>query len=194
MLVQSLLYPPPENLKGEILSIPRTGMLSNPDRVIVLMKQLQDAVRNHYAPGILNYMSTVVLCEIHSQFMTSLSVSDPMGIQKNPLCSNIMDYIRDNLHQPLRVSKIAAHFGYNEKYLSHLFHTVTGISLKQYILSVKVDTASYMLTDSDLSISEIAHSLGFSDNHSFSKAYKKVSGISPSEYRNAFFKKLTYHI
>ena len=94
----------------------------------------------------------------------------------------------------LHFSEIAAHFGYNEKYLSHRFAEVFDIPLKQYILKAKIEQANFLLTDTNKSISEIARELGFSDNHNFSRTYKKLTGLSPSEYRNTFSKRLLYHV
>ena len=77
---------------------------------------------------------------------------------------------------------------------SHLFSTVAGIPLKQFILTNKINAANFMLTDTNKSISEIAHALGFLDSHNFSRAYKKISGLSPSEYRNAFAQRMLFHV
>lgn len=75
-----------------------------------------------------------------------------------------------------------------------MFSNIAGIPLKQFILNVKMDAANFMLTDTNASISEIAASLGFTDSHNFAKAYKKIAGLTPTEYRNAFFKRLLYHV
>ena len=107
--------------------------------------------------------------------------------------SDIIDYIQLNLHRNIKISEIAAHFGYNEKYLSHLFADITGVPLKQFILSRKMDSANFMLTDTNKPISDIAKELGFSDNHNFSRAYKSFTGLTPSEYRNAFSKRMLFH-
>ena len=50
-----------------------------------------------------------------------------------------------------------------------------------------------MLTDDDKPIKEIASDLGFSDVHNFTRAYKRRTGITPTEYRNAFSKRLLFH-
>lgn len=99
-----------------------------------------------------------------------------------------------HIAENIKVTDIAQHFGYNAKYLSHLFAEFTGMSLKQFILNQKMDTASFMLTDSNQSINDIARALGFSDSHNFSRTYKRVTGLTPSEYRNAFEKRLLYHV
>jgi AraC-like DNA-binding protein len=98
-----------------------------------------------------------------------------------------------NLSKNIKVSDVATHFGYNEKYLSHLFGEISGIPLKHLITQRKMEAANFMLTDTNTPIAVIAKSLGFLDSHNFSRAYKKFTGLTPSEYRNAFAKRLLYH-
>lgn len=181
-------------LPEDTICIPRQGTAGNQEKIIVLMKQLQDAVKNLYKPVILNYMSTVILCELFSQFYTKKEVLGKSRKTQKQIYHDIIDFVKLNINRNLKVSDVAAHFGYNEKYLSHLFGTVAGIPLKQFILTNKINAANFMLTDTNKSISEIAHALGFSDSHNFSRAYKKISGLSPSEYRNAFAQRMLFHV
>jgi AraC-like DNA-binding protein len=175
------------------LLVPRQDILPNTEKVVVLMKQLQDAVKTNYSEVILNYMTTVVLCELHSQFNESKKlVTDNKKMQKQ-MYYDIIDFVKQNAMNNLKVADVALHFRYNEKYLSHLFSTIAGVPLKQFILTNKMDVANFMLTDTNKSIGEIALSIGFSDSHHFAKAYKKICGLTPTEYRNAFSKRLLYH-
>ncbi len=183
-----------EGKPASTVSIPVQGVVANQEKVIVLMKQLQNAVRENYPHMSLNYMATVVLCEIYSQFFPATEFANKSKKTQKQIYHDIMDYVRRNVHRNLKVADVAAHFGYNEKYLSHLFGKIASITLKQYILNVKMDTANFLLTDTNKSVREIASELGFTDSHNFTKAYKKISGLTPTEYRNAFSKRLLYHV
>lgn len=182
-------YPVPDYL----LALPQQSLIPHPQKVLVLMRQLQDAVKTDYCITSLNYMSTTILCELHSQFYMYDKENTPKTALKKQMYYDIIDYVKLNTQKNLKVSDIAAHFGYNEKYLSHQFCSVAGLSLKQFILRNKMDMANFMLTDTNQSIMDIAQSLGFYDSHNFSKAYKKVCGLTPTEYRNAFSKRLLFH-
>lgn len=70
------------------------------------------------------------------------------------------------------------------KYLSDLLKAETGKSLIEHIHLYIVDKAKATLLNSNLSVSEIAHSLGFDYPQHFSKLFKIKTGLSPSEYRN----------
>lgn len=181
-------YPYP--VADHTLAIPVQASILNQEKLLVMMKQLQDSVRNHYDPVTLDYMTTAVLCELHSQLYREFNAKSSARSSTKQIYFDIIEYIRLNSTKNLKVSDVAGHFGYNQKYLSHLFSKISGLSLKQFIMNVRMDTANYMLSDTNASIAEIAASLGFSDSHNFSKAYKKIAGMTPSEYRNAFSKRV----
>lgn len=172
------------------LYIPVQGELSAPEKVVILMKQLQDSIRSNYDSIFENYTTTTILCEIYNQFYPRLGtdVSDT----KRQIYNDIRDYVKLTLNRNIKISDIAKHFGYNEKYLSHLFSYIEGLPLKQYILQEKMGLAKYMLSDTNDSIYQIATNLNFSDSHNFMKAFKKIVGLTPTEYRNAFSKRLLY--
>ena len=179
--------------KGQLI-VPRHCVLPQIEKVLILMRQLQDATRLDYSPFILNYMSTVILGEIYQQVYRNSATGSVEKKSRAQIYNDIMDYISKNIRTKLTVSSIATHFGYNEKYLSHMFSSISKMPLKQYILKTKMNEANFLLTDTNLSIIEISAELGFSDHHHFMKAYKKFTGLTPTEYRNAFAKRLLYHV
>ena len=150
------------------LLIPQYCRTLNTEKIIVLMKQLQDAVRSQYDRLTINYMTTLILCEIHNQHIRQLNVSIPAKNQRQ-MFQDILDYIKRHIQENIRVADIAGHFGYNDKYLSHMFSSIAGMSLKRYIMKAKIDEANFMLTDTNMTILEISVALGFADSHNFMK-------------------------
>lgn len=177
-------------LESQSIYIPSKGTLPTLEKVVILMKQLQDSIRSNYDKTFINYITTTILCEIYNQYFSkkSLSLTEP----KRQIYNDIIDYIKLTIKQNIKVSQIAEHFGYNEKYLSHLFRTIEGVPLKQYILIEKMELAKYRLSDSNDTLNDISISLGFSDSHNFMKVFKKCVGFTPTEYRNAYAKRLLY--
>lgn len=174
-------------------TLPQTGIIPKPEKVVILMKQLQDIVKNKYPSIALDTMSTNILTELYGQ-LTLIPPVESYSENQKQIYYDIMDYVKTNISRNIKISEIAAAFGYNEKYISHRFVEICGIPLKQYILKTKIEQANYLLTDTNKSITEIAKELGYSDSHNFSRTYKKVTGLSPSEYRNTFSKRLLYHV
>jgi AraC-like DNA-binding protein len=179
--------------RAKCFLMPQIGSVPRLEKMIVKMKQLQDLERNHYPEISLNAECTALITDLFGQLEAELPKdADPIGNKQ--IYSDITDYIRRNISQNLKTTDIADAFGYSPKYLSHLFSEVRGTSLKQFITSIKIETASFYLTDSDRTITEIAAEVGFSDMHNFSRTFKRVTGLTPSAYRNTYSKRLLYHV
>ena len=106
-----------------------------------------------------------------------------------PVITKVMDWIKSKYIYPITVTSIAEVFNYNPRYLSSLFKQHSGESLLTYLNRIRIEMAKNTLVSSNLSVKEIAYSSGFQDEKYFLKLFKKREGMTPSEYRNAFFSK-----
>jgi AraC-like DNA-binding protein len=104
-------------------------------------------------------------------------------------CIKAIDYICDHLHEVITIQDVADYTGLDRTYLGKLFHRETGKSIAEYIRFRKVETAKNMLLYSDFSCAEIAGYLAFSSHSHFSSVFRKYTGMTPLEYRNAFYRK-----
>lgn len=190
--IDGSLHQQGSSLTREKLLIPSSFMLPKMEKAVILLRQLQNAVRDGYHQNVLNYMATVVLCELHQQFDSQLN-RFPLEHKKSQLYHDIVDYVNRNIHKNITVSSIAQKFGYNEKYLSHMFGQISGLTLKQFILQSKIGEANFLLSDTNMRIEQISNSLGFSDCHNFMKCYKKITGLTPTEYRNSFSHRMLFY-
>lgn len=172
--------------------LPVQGKVPRIDRLIVLFKQLQDCNRKYRNINLDGHTLTAILCELYSQLYLSGGLTTMKG-DKMQLYTDIVDYISWRIREPIKVSEVAAYFGYNEKYITTFFKKSSGISLKSYILQRKMELAQAMLTDTNLPIAQIGYDIGFSDNHNFSSSFKKVTGQSPSEYRGSYAERMLFH-
>jgi len=170
---------------GQLL-LPEQGKLSSPDRIIILMKQLQDSDRRYREVTLNRYLCSAILSEVSLQNQVYPAYGNK--ILKEQLFQDICDYVSWHLTENLRVSQVASYFGYNEKYLTTFFKQRAGISLKQYILQIKMERAKASLSETTEPVCQIAFQLGFSDSHNFSNAFRKITGLSPSEYRDSYNK------
>ncbi|PZD78269.1 AraC family transcriptional regulator [Mesonia sp. K7] len=75
---------------------------------------------------------------------------------------------------------------YNYTYLSHLFSEVEGESIQQYYQRVRIEKAKELLQNQHKNISEIAYHLGYSSNANFSTSFKKLTGFTPTQFKNNF--------
>ena len=88
-------------------------------------------------------------------------------------------YIKYNYQENITISGLAAMFGFERSYLYRLFCQRYGIGPKEYLTRVRMDKARWLLSRG-YSVSECAAMVGYSDYFTFSKAYKKFYGVSPS--------------
>ncbi|MCM3781632.1 AraC family transcriptional regulator [Neobacillus mesonae] len=181
-------YKPNQNC----IFIPQKGHLRGIDKIIIMMKQLQDSMRSYQNQTLGNYMATTILCELYHQAYAVEKVPSKK-LKQLQLYNDIVDYINWNRFEPLKVSKIAEHFGYNSKYLSHLFASIAGVTLKQFIVQQKMEAASYLLTDTNQTIQEIATQLGYHDSQHFMKSFKQITQLTPTDFRNAAANRLLYY-
>lgn len=102
----------------------------------------------------------------------------------SPLTTAILSDVRQNLHSVLTVEAIAGRLDRSCSYISRVFEREMHVSLKQYILQQKVKEARYLLKSTTNPVSEISALLGFSSQPHFQTVFKRVTGMTPSEYRN----------
>lgn len=101
--------------------------------------------------------------------------------------NNIIAFINDHLEENLSLADISSHFFLNRDYLSRLFMRHTHISIGRYILIQKISKAQQYLS-MGMTVSQVSEKMGFSSYAYFFKVFKKMTGISPSQYRNDFLK------
>ena len=94
-----------------------------------------------------------------------------------------MTYIQKNYSTPLNVEDICKHLGCSRSYFSHAFKRGAGLGFREYLINIRIENAKRLLTLSELNVTEIAFSVGFSDSNYFTSLFKKKSGISPLAYR-----------
>lgn len=172
------------SFSDEVVAVPEHGVLNDTTAVWNQMRLLLKHHRLYDDPHIAAADTMVVLCFLQHQCLRKRPTSQ--SIVKDDLQGKILDYLNWHIHENIRVSQVAAHLGYNEKYLSTLFTAMTGESIKHYILVQKMEIAKRQLTNTNVPIAAIAANMGFSDSHNFSTAFKKIVGMSPREYRKEY--------
>lgn len=94
-------------------------------------------------------------------------------------------YLSFNIGEPLTVAQMARRANLSPSRFSAVFRRRFGLSPHQYLLRLRIEHAQSMLTTTDLPLRDIAAACGFADEHHFSKAFKRMSGVSPGAYREA---------
>lgn len=183
-----------EQVQGQNYVIPQLGTVPKLAKLIVLLRQLQDQVKGEYPLSVINITTTSVVAELYGQ-LSAYSTNKTTSIknEKN-IYSEIMNYVNNNIHKKLTASDVSQYFGYNRQYLSKRFKNIVGVSLKEYILQQKIEAANSLLTDTNMTVTDISLQLGFSNVCNFSRTYKQVTGFTPIQYRESYDAKLINNI
>lgn len=100
---------------------------------------------------------------------------------------DIVNYIHQHIYDTDALSNknMASQFNVSENYIGQYFKKQMGISLKKYILNYKIKLAETRLKHTDLTYTEIALELGFTDSSHLDKTFLSYKGITPSNYRSS---------
>ena len=130
----------------------------------------------------------VHLSELAYRFLGVLLVDGgkiQVGEQKNysPLAVEAVEYIDAHYGEALTVEGIAQHLAINRSHLSRVFRNHMAISLKEYILGVRINRGAFLLSQTDRSVEQIAEEVGFNSLVVFSRMFKKMTGETATAYR-----------
>jgi len=114
----------------------------------------------------------------------SVSAASPLATG-NRQCALVKHYIDQHFKEALSLEQLAEKAHMNKYYLVHTFKDEYGISPINYMISRRIVESKYLLAETDLSLAQIAHLLGFSSPSYFSQAFRKAQGISPIDYRKS---------
>jgi len=109
--------------------------------------------------------------------------------KRSKLIEQIKTFIINTIHykdeQPQKnfSELIAKHLHHDYSYLSNLFSEVEGITIEQYIINQKIEKVKELLVYNELSLSEIAFQLGYSSTAHLSNQFKKLTGLTPSQFK-----------
>lgn len=108
--------------------------------------------------------------------------------KKNILTDKIKNVIIEMIYSPEEVIKvnysdfISDKVGYDYNYLSNNFSEITGITIRQYIIQLKIEKVKEMLLFDKLTLTEISHKMNYSSVCHLSSQFKKITGLTPRSF------------
>ncbi len=109
------------------------------------------------------------------------------AIAESSIAELMKDYMQSKIYENLTLPELCAHFMLGKSQLSKIFKENTNQSPMSYYTEIKISEAKRLLRQGMLSVSEISEKLGYLDIHSFSRAFKKAVGLSPTAYIKSIF-------
>ena len=105
--------------------------------------------------------------------------------KQNPATLPAINYVEQHYKQRLSAEKAATLCGMNLSYFSRTFKKEHGMGFSEFGLNHRLAVAKKLLANAALNVTETAFAAGFSDHSYFSKVFKRLTGVSPSEYQLA---------
>lgn len=146
------------------------------------------------------YMNSLMLCLLQETIIRLLQhefvgpstqekpVTEARQHYQDELLERILQYIGDNLHDPLTIAEICHKFSMSRSSLQILFKENLNQTPKKYISELKLERSCQLLREGRYTVSEIAFMLGFNSIHYFSRAFTKKYNMAPSDYSKQLFK------
>ena len=100
--------------------------------------------------------------------------------------NSIVKYLDKHYAEDLNINLLAQHFHMSSSYFAHFFKKHAQKSVIEYLNELRITYAKQYLEKEEASIGEIATRVGFSDINYFSRKFKTVAGVTPTEYRKSF--------
>lgn len=191
----------PVRLGDRVLGFLRTGQVltENPseadfDRASVQLlkwgaeidlKKLRDA---YFASKVLTneqYSSFIRLLKVFADHISL--VSNQILVREenteNPMITRAKSYIEENQAEDLSLTTVARSVNTSTFYFCKMFKKATGLTFTEYLGRVRVEKAKALLLSPHARVSEVAFEVGFQSLSQFNRVFKRIAGLSPSEYR-----------
>lgn len=97
----------------------------------------------------------------------------------------VIELMEGDPSRDFTLRKMAESVNLSAPYFCYLFKSITGVPPAKYLKSLRMQQAAMLLTTTFLSVKEIVSRVGFTDESHFVRDFKRLYGLTPSEYRNS---------
>ena len=146
---------------------------------IYALASSSDYIRDMRINGKLNDLLTLLM---ESSWHREAHTNAPKKME----ISRVKSFLDEHYEEKLSLESVASHFFIDKHYLARLFKEQYGVTLVTYLQQVRITHAKRMLRFTDKSIEEIGLECGIGELNYFSRVFKKLEGVSPSEFRRVW--------
>lgn len=132
----------------------------------------------------LNNAISSAISQIKKEYPAKSVTLENDFLTDNTIIQELISTIKKNYKSDISLEKLASSSFLSKEHLSRLFKKETGQNLFSYIMNLKLKEAKRLLSETNMTVDDIAFTLGFSNGNYFSKVFKKNVGKAPREYRS----------
>jgi len=157
--------------------------LTDATPILNLFTEVITQLRVH-PPGVSRIIGSLDL-NIMAKVHASVATPQPLKNRTETIVSESRLMLGQHLEHDLELELLAQKLGVGYHWLRRLFKQQTGISMNQYRLQVRVNRAKQLLTETDLTVGQIAATTGFENGYYFSQLFKSKAGCAPTRWRTS---------
>lgn len=127
------------------------------------------------------YMEQLLICLIRG----NRNIPQTKNPDSDKLLLQICDYLEKNVDKRLKFGDIQKNFNTSASVIKRLFASHMNCGIMEYFSRLKVDAAKQMIRENEFNFTEISSRLGFNNSQYFTTVFRRISGMTPSEYANS---------
>lgn len=125
-----------------------------------------------------------ILLFVYERFAATTEPQQALPSEQEQFIFKVLDWIDEHYTEEMTVEGIASRMNVSKFYLMKLFKRLTGDSLMNYVLGKRIARAKFLFaTQAGGSVTDVCYAAGFSDLSHFSRTFKKLTGITPKQYK-----------
>ena len=132
------------------------------------------------------YASKMFLIDMDRPSQLPFKIQFPSPTYGEHAIARIQPFVAEHLDAELKIDAVARKAGMSVRNFSRCFKAATGEAFSSYLQKLRIENAKRLLESSNFSASEIMYRVGYNDDRSFRRLFKKYTGLSPKHYRNKF--------
>ncbi len=178
---------PKVNLQPDKLITDEHGIYTNGGAYSFLNLMIY-LVEKYYDRQTAIYCSKVFQIEMDRQSQSAFTIFTGQKQHGDEMVKNAQAYIESKLHEKISVGHLSARFAVGRRTFDRRFIKATGNTPVEYSQRVKIESAKKAFETSRKTIQEVMYEVGYSDVKAFREVFRKITGISPLEYRSKYNK------
>ena len=146
-------------------------------------QEIKNAVTNYPTAHITTFPYSKDKCLMLLNYILFCILEGRSQQSNNEYVVKILQYVEQNITQPIGLRQISRQVGLSREYTSALFHQEMGVTLTDYVNKQKMILAREMILTGEYTLCDVAERLGFESYNYFSRLFKRIFGISPIQIR-----------
>ncbi|HPM32161.1 MAG TPA: helix-turn-helix domain-containing protein [Chryseolinea sp.] len=178
---------PKVNLQADKLITDENGIYTN-GGAYSFLNLIIYLIEKHYDRQTAIYCSKVFQIEMDRNSQSAFSIFTGQKLHEDDAVKKAQLYIESKLHEKISVEQLSSKFSVGRRNFDRRFIKATGNTPVEYMQRVKIESAKKAFESSGKTISEVMYEVGYSDVKAFREVFRRITGISPIDYRSKYNK------